>query len=222
MKLKEPCAICVSIGNLDVEECLKRLRFLDFAEIRLDMMEIDVSSVERIFSMPLKLIATCRPGRHSNSLREKFLLTAIESGAAYVDIEINSSDKLKTKIIQRATQNKTKIILSYHDFNKTPKLSFLKNIVLKSFLSGADFVKIACMVHCCADNLRLLNLLDINGKYSGRIVVVGMGKIGRVTRVASVLLGSPFNYSFFDGDDSMAPGQLGMRKFKKIIKLIKK
>jgi len=205
-----------------MEECLKRLRFLDFAEIRLDTMEMDISSVKRIFSMPLKLIATCRPGRYSNSLREKFLLTAIDSGAAYVDIETSSSEKLKTKIIERAIHNKTKVIFSYHNLDKTPKLSLLKNIVLKSFLSGADLVKIACMANCYADNIRLLSLLDINKKYSGRLIIVGMGEIGRVTRVASVFLGSPFNYSFFEGDDSMAPGQLDMRKFKKIIKLIKK
>jgi 3-dehydroquinate dehydratase I len=211
--------ICVSIGNLSVEKCLERLHFLDFAEVRLDTMDIDVPSVKRIFSMPLKLIATCRRGTYDDSLREKFLLAAIESGAAYVDIEMNSSDQLKTRIIERAIHGGSKVILSYHNFNRTPSFMTLKNVVTESFLAGANLTKIACMVHYYTDNLRLLSLLGIK-KYTGRLIVTGMGKSGKITRVASVFLGSPFNYSFFERGYSMAPGQIDMKRFKKIIELI--
>jgi len=211
--------ICVSIGKVSVEECVAHLGSLEFAEVRLDTMDVGVRSVTRIFSLPLSLIATCRPGTYSDQVRKNLLMTAIGAGASYVDIETGSPVTFKKDVLAEASRCGSRVIFSYHNFKRTPADGTLKKVIDRSFLSGADMVKIACMVHSNIDNLRLLSLLSMKN-HMGKVVIVGMGERGRVTRVTSVLLGSPFTYASIEGCEPMAPGQMEAGRLKRAMELI--
>ncbi len=92
-------------------------------------------------------------------------------------------------------------------------------MVRGAFSSGAHLAKIACMVNRPIDNLRLLDLLRQRHTQAGSSSWAWV-RAGRITRVASVFLGSPFTYACHDDDGPYAPGQMGVRHLKKAMELI--
>ncbi len=53
--------ICVSVGKTSFSACLRLLRTVDCAEIRLDLNSFSAVEIRKIFSRPKTLIAACRP-----------------------------------------------------------------------------------------------------------------------------------------------------------------
>jgi len=178
--------ICVSISEeIDLNILISKMNN-HMAEVRMDRMDLSLMDVSRIFSMPLPLIATYRPKGNDNEMRKRYLLTAIEAGAKYVDIEFESDDMYKREIISVAKSKHCQVIISFHDYENTPSEEALKEIVSICFKAGADIAKIACKVNSPIDNGKLLGLLCINDFY-GRVVVAGMGKKGNITVLLPML-----------------------------------
>jgi len=210
--------ICVSIGEDSTEKCITAIDGLEFAEIRIDTLrDATVENVRKIFSKQIRLIATCRPGGTlDENARKELLLSAIESGASFVDIEVESRDEYKKEIIAAAKNKGCKVIVSFHNYKLTPPNAELGQIVDWCFDSGADIAKIACMVNNDGDNARLLGLLDDSRK----IVVVGMGKAGRIVRIVAPLLGSPFTFASLGNGKETADGQISKDEMERILKLL--
>ncbi|MDO8647281.1 MAG: type I 3-dehydroquinate dehydratase [Candidatus Diapherotrites archaeon] len=209
--------VCVSIAEPSVKECLQALKGIKFAEIRMDKMnaeELTNNGIKRIFSRPAVLMATCRPGSLGEELRKKMLIGAVENGAALVDVELEASDAFKKEVISKAREFGCKVIVSFHDFNKTPAKEMLEKTAIKCFESGADIAKIACASSSDEDNARLLGLLDSKRK----IAVIGMGKAGKITRIMAPLLGSEFTFASLRKGKETAKGQLSIKKLGKILK----
>lgn len=209
--------VCVSLAEKNTNNCLKAMRGLEFAEIRLDKMKVTDMDVETLFSQKLKLIATCRPGSYDEETRKRLLEKAIDAGAAYVDIEVEASDEFKDGILSKARAKGCKVIISYHNFERTPKKAELEHIVDWCFESGADIAKIACKVNSEQDNARLLGLLDSEKA----LVIVGMGKKGRITRIIAPLLGSAFTFASLSKGNETAEGQIDIARLRKKIKVLK-
>jgi 3-dehydroquinate dehydratase-1 len=195
--------ICTSIANVDVNECLELISKEAFAEIRIDMMDLSVSEVKKIFSSHNNLIATCRPGKISDDKRKELLSEAITSGAAYVDVEVDSSDSFKKTISEFAGQNNVKLIISYHNFEKTPLRVELEHLLTWCNEYNPEIIKIAAKVNSTRDNARLLSLLDTDKK----MIIIGMGEMGKLTRVISTKLGSFCTYAAVNKSNSTAEGQ---------------
>ena len=87
--------ICVSLNITDVDQCIEALKSLEMAEIRIDLAGYNEQQVERVFSSHKNLIATCRPDNITDEKRLKLLIRAIESGAAFVDVEYESDLSFK-------------------------------------------------------------------------------------------------------------------------------
>ena len=141
------------------------------------------------------------------------LLHAIVSGAAYVDLEMDSSDSLKDALISAARRHGTKIMISHHDFEKTPTRAELEYIIRWCSECHPDIIKIACMVHSARDNARLLGLLDTDQP----MLVVGMGAQGQITRVVAPLIGSFATFAAYHAADATAPGQLSAATLNALI-----
>ena len=207
--------ICVSIANCTVGECVKALAGQEMAEIRMDSISgLKPEDVRGIFSRKTRLIATCRPGGMGEEGRKKLLLAAIGAGAAYVDIEVEAPDGYKKEIIAAARARKCQVIVSFHDYKKTPVREELEQTIGWCFESGADIAKIACMVNGGEDAARLLGLLD----HRRRLVVIGMGEKGRITRVAAPLLGSEIAYASTGKGKESAPGQIEEKELERLMK----
>lgn len=213
--------LCVSIADLDFEQCKEALQGLELAEIRLDKLNFSYQQVRDIFSLPLELIATCRPDGIAEKERLEFLKTAIAAGAAYVDIEIEAADSFKEEILAAAGKKNCKVIISYHNFEKTPAKDELLAIIDRCFVCGAHIAKIACQVHNEADSARIISLYDSPAGTQGKILAVGMGEKGKITRVAAPLLGAPFTFAAPAPGKETAPGQLDKITLEKIINMVK-
>lgn len=209
--------ICVSLAENSVADCLAALSKLDFAEIRIDKMRLALADIPGLFSLPKRLIATCRPGPYLDIDRKKLLLAAIESGAAFVDVELESETGYRNEIIAGARAHACGVIVSFHDHAKTPARAELERKVDACFEAGADIAKIACMVRSSRDTARLLGLLDSSRK----IVVIGMGEKGRVTRIVAPLLGSPFTFASLSKGKETAAGQVDRETLEKLLKSVK-
>jgi 3-dehydroquinate dehydratase type I len=196
--------ICVSLAEESVTDCLEALKYFECAEIRIDKIRLTLADIPVLFSLPKTLIATCRPGSYDDAYRKEMLLKAIESGAAFVDVELESGTAYREEITAKAKSSGCGVIVSFHDHAKTPARHELKGIVDSCFEAGADIAKIACMAHSERDNARLLGLLDDSRK----VVVLGMGHKGRMTRIVAPLLGSPFTFASLSKGKETAAGQI--------------
>jgi 3-dehydroquinate dehydratase-1 len=210
--------ICVSIAEKDSAACLQKALLYELAEIRLDAGHFTSQEVKQIFSSHTNLVATCRPGTYNHQERIDLLLEAIRSGAAYVDIETESEAAELTLVHQEAQLSGTKVIISYHNFQKTPTEEELHRIVDTCANQGADVIKVACMVNTPADNARLLGLYNRKEK----MIAIGMGPEGTISRIVAPLLGAAFTFAAPDEGEATAPGQLKIRELKEIITSIQK
>jgi 3-dehydroquinate dehydratase I len=211
--------ICVSIDEQYSNNYLQLLDNIEFAEIRMDRMLLSLDDVKTIFSHPARLIATYRPGTVDDRTRKKYLFAAMDSGAGYVDVEVDSDNTYKKEIVEKAKSKGCKVIVSFHDHEKTPSEERLKDIMALCFAEGADIVKIACKVNSAEDNGRLLGLLG-REDLKERLVIVGMGEKGRITRVAAPYLGSPFTFASLAKGKETGEGQIDQRRLEKIMGLI--
>ncbi len=209
--------ICVSLVGLDLEGCRAAAAAAELAEARLDRLVLTIDEIRDLFSSRPNLIATFRSGAHGDDVRERTLIAAIEAGAAMVDLDMDTDGPIRGSVAGAAARCGCKVILSFHDFEKTPPRPELERRVDRCFEAGADLAKIACLVTRPSDNARLLGLLD-----SGRaILVAGMGPLGAVTRLAAPLLGSPFTYASLSEDAAAAPGQVPAELLDRLLREIR-
>lgn len=186
---------CVS-GSNPAKQIQQAIEYgASLVELRLDLIpNPDIRSLVQMSGLPV--IATDKKNKDT-------LITAIEAGCDFVDVEIESPEK--EKIIKKAKSNDCKVIVSIHDFEKTPE-NFPIN---KSY---ADLLKIAVKVNSTEDCTRLFNLL----KNRNDLIVVGMGTLGTFTRIVAPLLGSYLTYASIN--QSTAPGQLSLKTMHEIYK----
>jgi 3-dehydroquinate dehydratase-1 len=209
--------ICVCLSETDFEKCLEMAKKFELSEVRLDLTGFSKSQIERIFSSGAKLIATCRPGVFSDEERKNRLITAVKSGAKYVDIEFETDYAFKRDIISAAVGTKCDIIISYHNFDFTPPREQLKVIVNQGFDMGANVVKISCMVQKKEDNASLLSVYE-PGR---RIVSFGMGELGKISRISATFMGAEFTFASSTDEAATGPGQISYNKLRTIIELFK-
>ncbi|MCP5053231.1 MAG: type I 3-dehydroquinate dehydratase [bacterium] len=222
--------ICISIGQPTVKRCEAFLTRIEVsaAEIRLDGANFSPDQVDHVFSLHPQLIATCRPGPgRGEEERGKILERAITAGAAYVDIEIESGADFKQEIIKTARRHLRKVIISCHNYEKTPAKAELEQVLNRCFSEGADIAKIACLVHSEADSARILSLYDYDlsdapGESPNRrqILALGMGEKGKITRVAAPLLGAPFTFAATSAGKETAAGQLDLETLGLIYEML--
>lgn len=206
--------ICLSIGHLGYSEILNNLEKNTLAEIRIDLLSLSDNELTNIFSHHNNLIATYRTTDNFRQM-EKALTLAINSGCAYIDIDINTPEVYRGKLIEIASDKSCKVILSYHNFVETPSANDLEKVVDNLFALGANIAKVACKANSPSDCARIMGLYN-NAK---NLVAFCMGKIGIITRLAAPILGAPFTYASID-DKETAPGQLNLRDTTSILNKI--
>lgn len=133
----------------------------------------------------------------------------------YVDLDIyHQKDDLKL------TEN-LNLIISYHNYEKTPDDKTLDKIVKEVKDFKPAIVKISTMCIKPDDSLRLLRLKRDLLEQGQKHIVLGMGELGKITRVFGALWGNELIFIPENEKDSSAPGQISRAEFDKIIGRIK-
>ncbi|TAL68767.1 MAG: type I 3-dehydroquinate dehydratase [Bacteroidetes bacterium] len=209
--------ICVSIFANDFDFCLEVVKKYDFVELRLDEGKLSHSQVSEIITTGKNIIATCRKGYISDEKQFESLLSAINHGCDYIDIEHDLVTAYKNKLIDTSKANECKIISSYHNLKITPNFNELKRNALK--LNGnCDIIKIACKVNTRDDLMNLIKLYD--ELPSGRLISIGLGELGKISRIAALFLGAPFTYASYSGKAKTADGQIDYLDMKRILDVL--
>lgn len=217
--------ICCVVNGTNLKEFISNLesvqKIADLIELRVDYIEnLRTSDIREIKSKIIKpAIFTCRKktegGKYSGNeeARTELVMTAIQSQFDYVDIEYST---LKQHTFPK--NEVTKIITSYHDFDKTPPYWQLTKLVFDMNTVGADIIKIATYINSDYDQQVLFRLL-LSKKPDDNQIIIGMGEKGKKTRILGPLLGSYLTYASTHLT-STAPGQIDLETLQKIYQIL--
>lgn len=208
--------ICLSIQNRDQLSALKSGE-VSYVELRFDLLKESPGQIIPLLDKELKIIATCRPGHFTEEERIDILRESINLGVSFIDIEIETEDSTVDSLKQLAAEHKCEVIVSWHDFNSTPDKPELLAILESCYNKGGDIAKIASMVN---HRVEMVNLMSLYSE-PGRKVVVGMGEMAGLTRVAAPILGAEFTFASSGISDETAPGQLTIEELLSIYKIVK-
>ena len=213
---------CVSIGEKNpkkVKSVLKKaLSKSDYAEIRFDFLKkSDIPIVlEDIKKNLSRCVCTLRPKSEGGLFvgkedeRKSILRLIAEYNPYLLDVEFNTIQKDK-KLSTYLKKSKSKLLISWHDFKKTPNESLLraKFNKMKKF---SDVVKIVTVAKSVSDASRLLSLYSVKSK--SKTIAFCMGEQGKFSRILCLHLGSPFTYVSLG--KAIAPGQFSVDEIKSL------
>jgi 3-dehydroquinate dehydratase / shikimate dehydrogenase len=192
------------------------LRETNTVELRLDWLRSDAERsrllrwLKRTKPRGTTFIATCRRlpggGQLAGGVQDElhWLRQARQAGCQWCDSEIETLRELPRKSI-RESALPPRVLLSAHDFRRTPPLGRLLNSLARR---DADAVKIAANAKTIADSLRLLRA----ARHSKTIVTVPMGDVGLPARILALREGSALAYAPVAA--ATAPGQISLFDLK--------
>lgn len=164
-------------------------------------------SFENALEWPLPVIATVRDPKEGglNNLSLKQREQLFESAlpwASIIDVELQSAKEL-TNTITRAREAQRSVILSYHNFQKTPSLSELQELVTRAHNAGATIFKVATMTQSEEELQRLLAFQQLSHPLP--VAAMGMGPLGKRSRPLLAAAGSALVYGYLYEPLSFVP-----------------
>jgi len=204
--------------NVLLKTTLKRS---DYIEIRFDFMEpnkipIALNLVKKYLN---RCVCTLRPrldkGKFSGSEKNRISILKLiaEYNPYLLDVEYNTIRK-NSALHQYLKKTKTDLLISWHDFAKTPNISYLKT-TRKKMAKFSKNVKIVTTARSIKDTLSILSLYK--SRNDTNLIAFAMGDYGRMSRILCTQLGSPYTYVSLG--KPVAPGQFSLDEIKSIFEL---
>lgn len=139
-----------------------------------------------------------------------------------VDVEAFTGDDVVKAVVETAHANGVKVIVSNHDFHKTPAKEEIVSRLRKMQELGADIPKIAVMPQNKKDVLTLLAATEeMVSEYADRpIITMSMSGTGVISRLCGEVFGSALTFGAV-GKVS-APGQMGIEDLTTVLGLLHK
>jgi len=218
---------CVSIAETTPAKTKKILKIAlsksDFVEVRFDFLKVEqIPETLEIIKKDLnRIVCTLRPKTEGGKFpgKEKERIAILKLIAEYnpflLDVEFNTL-KRNLSLTKYLKSTKTKLLVSWHDFKKTPNSSELKKKISQMSKFSTN-VKIVSTAKSTDDSTRMLELYSKKGK--NNLISFAMGDYGRISRILCLYLGSPYTYVSLG--KPIAPGQFSVDEVKKITKLKK-
>lgn len=218
---------CVTVAEKTpnkIKQTLKiALRKSDYVEVRFDFLKIEQipEALEIIKKDMNKVVCTLRPktegGKFSGNENERIAIIKLiaEYSPFLLDVEFNTMKKNQA-LRKYLKSTKTKLLVSWHDFKKTPTTTELKK-KLDQMSKISSNVKIVSTAKSTEDSTRMLELYS--KKRKNNLISFAMGDFGRISRILCLYLGSPYTYVSLG--KAIAPGQFSVDEVNKIINLKK-
>ena len=195
-----------------------RVSDADFLELRVDAFARNPTQLDVLAHLApklvLPLILTVRHPREggadlpASERRELFL--RFLPHAAMVDVELRAVREMAA-VLEKARAHHVRIVLSHHDFQKTPKLVTLRALAQEAYTAGAAIFKLAATAQTPRDLAILLTFLADETR---PLAVMAMGEtLGKISRLLFAQTGSVLNYGFLDRAN--ASGQWPAKLLKK-------
>ena len=231
--------ICVPITGKTYKEILDDAAIIvnrpcDMAEWRADWFE-DVFNLEQTIEVlkELRQILDKKPllftfrtlqegGEKAISVQEYVaLLKAVSDShlADLVDIELFPFEQELPSLISYVHKTSGKVILSSHDFQKTPTCGELLKCLEKMEELGADISKIAVMPQSRKDVLTLLSVTEERSRHALHpVITMSMSETGLISRLAGEVFGSAV--TFGSVTNASAPGQIPVEQLSRVLDIL--
>ena len=229
--------ICVPLVGKTDNELIKEINKLkninfDLVEWRIDFYE-DALNINKINNVSKKIrellcnipiLATFRTSKEggeksitNDEYIELYKKLCKSKYIDLIDVELFSGDNVVTEIVNNAHENNIKVIMSNHDFKKTPSKDEIIKRLIKMQELNADILKIAVMTESSVDVLTLLNATnEMITKYAKcPIITMSMSGLGVISRISGEIFGSCL--TFGAAENASAPGQINVVKLKNIL-----
>ena len=206
----------------------------DVAEFRIDLLEFSADTKKVIalgqqLNQILKdkpLIATIRTHNEGGKMTvsdqdyEKIYHEYLKKPfMQLLDIEMFRNAGSVAKLTKLAHDKKVLVIMSNHDFAKTPEQQDIENRLLKQDQMGADILKIAVMPESKQDVFTPMNAtLAVSQKSQKPLLTMSMGQLGTISRVATANMGGSLSFGMIG--EASAPGQIDVTQLKQLLKTV--
>lgn len=213
---------CVSVAEETPEKTMSALKKAllksEYAEIRFDYLDQDKipEVLEKTKTQMNRLVCTLRPksegGRFRGSEKERISILKLISEYEPFLLDVEYSTLVKNNDLKSyLRRSECEILVSWHDFKKTPNLQKLyqKFLAMKKFSNN---IKIVTSAKSIEDTSTILSLYEKSGKT--KLIAFAMGDSGRISRILCLFLGAP--YSYVSLGKPVAPGQFSVEQTKKL------
>jgi len=206
----------------------------DIAEFRIDLLEFASDSKQVIalgqeLNQILKdkpLLATIRTANEGGKLKltdqeyEKIYAEYLKkSFMQLLDIEMFRDQAAVAKLTKLAHQKKVLVVMSNHDFDKTPSEQEIVSRLLKQDQMGADILKIAVMPKSKQNVFTLMNAtLKVSEQSKKPLLTMSMGRLGTISRIATANMGGSLSFGMIG--EASAPGQIDVTQLKQFLKTV--
>lgn len=233
----QPERIIVPIIAENYESVLKQAEKIthsaaDMVEWRLDYLQSDLSDFDTLVGTAIDLkstlgdipiIATSRTVKEGgefdypgtiyvdayNQLIQAEIVDAIDVEFSREDVEIGQLRSL-------TTNGDVTMIMSHHDFEKTPEKNELIFLMSQMAKANPDIIKVAVMPKYREDVMNLMDAtIAADNQVTQPLLTMSMGDLGKISRVAGKTFGSVA--TFGSVGKSSAPGQLSAGELKTIL-----
>jgi 3-dehydroquinate dehydratase-1 len=216
--------ICASIAADNVEDLKKQIHEAfalkaDYVEVRFDFLKsTEIQEALKIAAkVRKKAIFTLRSAEQqgkfkgSNQERVAYLKNLSTFKPMLLDVELHTI-RDNIDLATYFKNNHTQILISWHDFNETPQLSILLDL-LEEMKIYSNFIKIVTTAKDAQDALRLLDFYDyVSGL---NLIAFAMGEPGIISRILCTIYGNaPFTYATLE--KPLFSGQLTINRMRKI------
>ncbi|WP_343580949.1 type I 3-dehydroquinate dehydratase [Acinetobacter sp.] len=214
----------VIAANADADLAEFRIDLLNFASDRKQVIALGHELKQILGTKPL--IATIRTHNEGGQLT----ISDADYGKTYqaylqqpfmdmLDVEMFRDQQIVNDTVKMAHAKKVLIVMSNHDFQKTPPESEIIKRLLKQDELGADILKIAVMPQNKQDVFTLMNAtLKVSQQSKKPLLTMSMGKLGTISRIATANMGGSFSFGMIG--EASAPGQIDVTQLKQFLKTV--
>ena len=163
----------------------------------------------------LPILFTCRAAREGgasvpiadDAIAALHAAVAASGAVDLLDIEMAADPRHVDTVRAAAREHGLALVLSFHDFQRTPPLPDLLARFRQAHALGADLAKVAVMPQSPGDVLTLLQATwQASQELPVAVAGMAMGPLGAVSRVGGGAFGSALTFAV--GQQASAPGQL--------------
>ena len=230
--------ICVPIVETSTSSIIQQVQqlqsdTLDLIELRIDFYQ-DIHDLDKVQDLLQQIrqltqypilftYRSLKEGGHIQLSDQEYLSliqVACQSQCVdIVDIEIESGNVLVYQLAEIAHENGIKVLMSNHDFEKTPDVMEMKKRIESMEILGADICKMAVMPNSYKDVIHLLNTtIEMSQRLNRPLVTMSMGSMGKISRIVGELTGSVI--TFASVGQTSAPGQIALEDMQTLLEVI--
>jgi 3-dehydroquinate dehydratase I len=205
----------VIASRSDLDRALRMRRAPDLFELRLDCLTDAADELQNTLPrLRAPLIITARHPQEGGATKlstrqRRDLLARFLNHADYLDVELRSVSALR-RLLAIAETKKVRRIISFHDFKSTPSGRMLVAKGHAARAHRADIFKVATRTDTPMELGRLLDFMT-NSRVDLPLAVMGLGKLGAISRVLLARAGSALVYASLSAASDIE-GQLSLEE----------